>query len=938
LALSALACVALQPGVRPSVAQQPAAAAPNLPLDPAVRLDSLPNGLRSYVRVNREPRNRAELRLVVNAGSVLEDEDQRGLAHVVEHLAFNGTTRFPKQSLVDFLERIGMRFGAHVNAYTSFDETVFFLQVPTDSAGVVAQGLDILQDWATALSFDSDEVERERGVVIEEWRLGLGAEDRLFKKQLPVLLQGSPYAERLPIGAVETLRGFPRDRLVRYYRDWYRPDLMAVIAVGDFDADSVVAMIRRRFQSIPRPPSPIPRRTIPVPVLDSTRVVVATDPELPYSTVSVTFRGPRRVQRTEVDFRRGLIERLVAAMMNARLSELTRRPNPPFAAAVVARQAWVRPVEFVLLGAATGEGVLGRGLEALVTEAERVRRHGFTATELGRARDDLLRGYERGFAEREQTPSSSLADEYQRNFLEQEPIPGIETEYRLARGFLEGITLEEATEAGRAWFVSADRVLLASAPEKAGLEPPDAAALLATLDHAAGLEVEPYQDEVGDEPLVPNPPAPGSVLSETRDPRLGTVRWTLGNGVQVILKPTDFKADEVLFTAYSPGGTSLAPDSLYLSAWLATDLVELGGLGAFDQVALQKKLAGRVASLGTQITTTQEGLAGSASPKDLETLLQLIYLTMTAPRADTAAFQAFLANARAALANRGADPEAAYGDTVQVTLAQHHPRARPFSLAVLDSLDLDVAYRFFRERYADASDFTFVFVGALHPDSLREPVARWLGGLPAVRRGDRWRDPGIRPPAGVVERIVRQGLEPKSLTRIAFTGPFESTRASRAPLQALARTLEIRLRETVREALGATYDVNVSASTAREPVASYTFNVSFGSAPERADELVRVIFAVLDSVRALGPRDGDLVKVREAEVRARETALRRNGYWVSQLAFLDQTGEDPAAVLDPRGDADLMTADALREAARRYLRPDRYVRVTLLPEPGRGRP
>jgi zinc protease len=581
-----------------------------------------------------------------------------------------------------------------------------------------------------------------------------------------------------------------------------------------------------------------------------------------------------------------------------------------------------------------GDGGITRGLEGLLTEAERVRRHGFTATELARARDELRRAYERAHAERDKTPSAAYAGEYTRHFLEGEPIPGIEVEYRLVQALLPGITLAEVDSAARAWLERSDRVLLADAPDKPGLTPPDEADLRAVLGRVSAARVAAYEDAVDDEPLVPDPPAPGRVVAETQDARLGTVAWTLSNGARVIVRPTDFKADEVLMSGFSPGGHSLAPDSLFLNAWLAADLARLGGVGAFDAVALQKKLAGRLVRVGSYVGITQEGVSASGSPQDLETMLQLTWLGFTAPRADTAAFQAFLANARAAMANRGAIPEQAFSDTVQVTLAEHHPRVRPVTPAILDSLDLGRALAFYRDRFADASDFTFVFVGAVDPDSLRPLAARWLGSLPALRRGERWRDPGIRPPRGVVERTVRKGVEPKAYTQIVFAGDWQDARANRAAIRGLARALEIQLRDELREALGATYSVGVSASTFREPHPSYSLSIQFGSAPERVDALAREVFAIVDAMRAGGPRPADLAKVVEAEVRARETALRQNGYWLNGLVFLAQTGEDPAGLLDPRGDADLMTAGAIRAAARRYLDPARHVRVTLLPEEG----
>lgn len=926
-----LTCLALVLLSGEAAAQQ-ADTARTLPLDPAVRHARLENGLQVYIRVNTQPEKRAELRLVVNAGSVLEDADQRGLAHFVEHMAFNGTARFQKQALVDFIEGLGMRFGAHLNASTSFDETVYQLQVPTDRIDILPRAFDILEDWAQGISFDPEEVDRERGVVVEEWRSGLGAEARMFDRQVPILFAGSRYAERLPIGDRKILETAPRDALVRFYRNFYRPDLMAVIAVGDFDPDSVEAMIRQRFSRLENPPDPRPRQEFGVPVAETTLVAVATDREATSNRVTVAWRLPGTPQGTAGAWRRHLVGELHDHMLNLRLEELTRHENPPFMAAGMGRWDLVRAAPIVSLGAIVQDGGLQRGLETVATEVERVRRHGFTTGELERSRQEFLRAYERAFTEREHTASSSFVGEYITHFLEGEPAPGIATEYELVQAFLPGITLEEVNAAARQATGARGRILLVNAPEKPGLAPPDGAALLAVVDRASRGDIAPYADVVANLPLVADPPRPGRIVEERKDSALGVTRWTLSNGVRVILKPTDFKADEILLGAFSPGGSSLAPDQQYLSAALAPTLVGLGGLGRFDETTLRKQLAGKAAQVQPQLAGISEGLSGQSSPRDLDVFFQLVYLTMTEPRADTAAFRAFQANARSAVDNRSASPDVAFSDTLTSVLTQHHPRTRPITPAAVDSLDLGHAYRFYRERFADASDFTFVLVGALNVDSIRPLAERWLGGLPALRRNERWRDLGITPPRGVVERTVLKGVEPRSRTQLVFSGPFEYSRASHAALRGAASVLDIRLREVLREALGGTYGVSVSSNVSRLPRPEYSFSIGFGSAPERVDELVRAVFVEIDSLRKHGPNDRDLAKVVETEVRSRETNLRQNSYWLSQLLSAEQMGDSPVRAADPRGDADLLTRDAIRAAAARWLDPANYIRVTLLPE------
>lgn len=903
-----------------------------LAVDPKVITGRLPSGLRYYIRQNSRPEKRAELRLAVNAGSVLEGSDQRGLAHFVEHMAFNGTRRFEKQALVNFIERIGMRFGAHLNAYTSFDETVYMLRVPTDKPAVVDTAFQILEDWAHAVAFDSTEVEKERGVVIEEWRAGLGAEERIRQKHFPVLFRGSRYAERMPIGDRHTLETFGHAALKRFYRDWYRPDLMAVVAVGDFDPKEMEAQIRRRFASV-RAHAHLPERSsFPVPDHDSTYVVVAMDREETQSAVTVIYKQPVREQRTIGAFRQGFVESLYNDLLNDRLGEITQKPDAPFIGAGSSQGRFIRSKEVYVLGAAVKDGGMARGLEAVLTEAERVDRHGFTATELERAKQDLLRGYEQAYTEREKSESAGYADEYVRNFLEGEPIPGIATEYDLAKRFVPGIQLAEVNRLAREWISDRSRVVLASAPEKDGLRVATEGELRAVLDRVRGRDVAAYADSVGSGALVATAPTPGKVVSEGVDTTLGTREWTLSNGARVILKPTDFKADEILVNGFSPGGTSLVADSAYWRVAFASQLVELGGLGGFDAIALQKKLAGKAAGASPYISSEYEGVSGRASPKDVETLFELMYLHFTAPRRDSSAVLAFKQNAKAMLAHRSADPEAAFADTLSAVLSQHHPRVRPITPELVEELDLDRSLALYRDRFADAGDFTFVIVGTFSPDSLRPLVERYLGALPATGRREAWRDVGIRPPAAVETREVRKGIEPKSQTQIVFTGDFEYTPENRLALRALADVLEIKLRERLREALGGTYGADVYANPSRIPRPAYGLTVSFGSAPQRVEELAQAAFAEIDSIKARGPMADDLAKVREMYLRQHETDLKQNGWWLGQLAAYAQNGEPPRLLLSYPDRVRALTPEMVRDAARRWLDKGRYVRVTLLPE------
>jgi len=905
-----------------------------LPVDTSVTTGTFDNGLRYYIRVNTRPEERAELRLVVNAGSVLEDDDQRGLAHFVEHMAFNGTRNYPKQELIEYLERTGMRFGPDINAYTSFDETVYMLTVPTDTAEVFEAAFQILEDWAHQVSFDDDEIDLERGVVTEEWRLGRGASARMQDEQFPILFKNSRYAERLPIGDPEILQGFEYETLKRFYRDWYRPDLMAVIAVGDFDRSRVEALIRRHFASIPAVPGARPRPTFDVPDHSETLFAIATDAEATNSSVAVYHKQPLRPEGTVAAYRQSIVERLYNSMLNTRFFEITQSPDAPFLSASSGNGRFVRSSEVYFLGAGVKDGGVLTGLDAVLTESERVARFGFTESELARTKINLLRGMELANAEREKTFSGLYASEYVRAFLQDEPIPGIEYEYELYQALLPGLELEEINRLGREWLVDRNRVILVNAPEKENVAVPTEAELLAVLNAAPAKDVAPYEDTVTDAPLLSSKPTPAAIVSEEHIEEIDVTRWELANGVRVLLKPTDFQDDQVVFRATSPGGHSLVEDEDFVPAMTATAVVGQSGLGEFSLVDLQKVLAGKAASVRPVISALSEGLSGSASPKDLETMFQLIYLRFTAPRMDENAFLAFKQQVRASIENRGASPRAVFGDTVSVTMSQHHYRARPFTTEVLDEMNLETSFAIYRERFADASDFTFVFVGNFELDSMRTLVQTYLGGLPSIHRQETWRDVGIDPPRGVIRKTVRRGIEPQSQTRIIFTGEAPYSRRANHVLRSMGTLLQTWLRETLREALGGTYGVSVSATASRTPEERYRISIAFGSAPERAAELADVVFHHIDSLKTTGPSQDDILKVQESQRRSRETSLRQNGYWLGQIIARERDGIDLREILTYEQLVDALDATAIQEAARRFFDMENYVHAVLLPEEG----
>jgi zinc protease len=907
-----------------------------LPVTPRVKIGTLSNGLRYYVRENERPENRAELRLVVNVGSIVEDEDQLGLAHFVEHMSFNGTEHFQKQELVDFLESLGMQFGPAINAGTSFDETTYMLRVPTEDPDIVDKAFLVLEDWAHGVSFDHDEIDKERGVIVEEWRLGRGAGARIRDKQFPILFKDSHYAVRLPIGDPEIIQNFEYETLKRFYRDWYRPDLMAVVAVGDFDAVAIEEMIRSHFERVPAATNPRPRQTYGVPDHAETLFAIAVDPEATSTSVAVYWKQPLREQQTVGAYRQGMVERLYNGMLNRRLSELTQLADPPYLGAGSSQGMFIRSKEIYTLSAGVDDEGIERGLEAILIEAERVARHGFTASEMERQKTSLLRSMERSFTERDKSYSSGYAAEYIRSFLQGEPIPGIEYEYELYKRFVPEITLTEVNRLAREWITDSNRVIMVDAPEKEGLEIPGEAELLAVFAAAAAAEVTPYEDTVGDEPLVALPPEPVEILSENRVEDVDVTEWELANGVRVILKPTDFQEDQIVFSAFSPGGSSLVADQDIIPASTATLVVSSGGLGDYNAIELQKKLTGKVANVSPVISELEEGLSGSASPKDIETLFQLIYLTFTAPRADEVIFQSLQTRFRAMLENMGASPIMAFSDTLAQTLASYHPRVRPMSDAVLDDMNLEESFAFYQDRFADASDFTFIFVGNLDLEVIRPLVQRYLGGLPSIGRKETWRDVGIDYPKGVIEKTVRKGLEPQSQTVIIFTGPHEYGRKNNYALSSMTSVLEIMLREKIREELGGTYGVSLGQSVSRIPDQEYSITINFGSDPERVDELTAAVFAEIERLKTEGPSEENLQKVLESQRRSRETGLKQNGFWQSQIALWYRQDESPSQILTYDQLFDTLDAEMVRQAAIRHFDMENYVRVTLMPEGGAG--
>jgi zinc protease len=903
-----------------------------LTFDPAISYGKFDNGLAYYIKVNKKPEKRAELRLAVKTGSVMEDDDQLGLAHFCEHMAFDGTKSFPKNEIINLLEKEGVRLGPDVNAYTSFDQTVYMLQIPTDSAALVEKALKILEEWAADVTYDEKEIDKERGVVIEEWRLGRGASMRVFDKHVPKLLYNSQYAKRVVIGKKEILEKAPYETIRRFYRNWYRPELMAVVAVGDFDKAQMEKLIKRHFAKLTNKKPARERTKYTLPDHTQSLVSIATDKELPYAMIQTYFKRDAEIERTAGDYRTSILGQLYDGMLNMRIQERLQKPNPPFVFGFAADSRWLSYTQAYQLLAQVKENSILDGLDYMLTEANRAKQFGFTSTELERQKSEQLRSLETLYKERDKTESRNYADEYLRNFLQDELIPGIEVEYNLNKQFLPGIALDEINKLTDTRMRPGNRVVAISAPEKEGVKVPTEAEVLAVLNGAGAKNIEAYVDKVTTKPLIASPPVPGKVLQERKIESLGVTEWRLSNGALVVLKPTDFKNDEILFSAYSNGGTSLSSDADFMSASFASQLVNLGGIGEFDAITLSKMLAGKIVSVNPTISSLSEGFSGSASPQDLETLFQLTHLYVTAPREDTSAVGAFISRVKASLQNRSAMPEVAYSDTIGVTMAQYHFRARPFTPKIVDEINVDRGFAFYKERFADISDFTFFFVGSFQLDKIKPMVEQYLASLPSINRKESWRDVGIYPPKGVINKEVYRGIEQKSSITITFTGPFEWTQQNRYDFSSLLELANIKLREVVREEKSGTYGIRAGGSPSLYPRKEFSLTISWGCDPARVEELVATVMQQLDSLKIKKPDQVYVDKVREIQRRNQEVNLKENRFWLSNFRQYYSSGENPEDMLKFDKLVDNLTANTIQAAAKKYFDTKNMVKVVLLPE------
>ncbi|MBN9381255.1 MAG: insulinase family protein [Chitinophagaceae bacterium] len=903
-----------------------------LPLDPAVRTGRLANGFTYFIRRNTEPKSRVVLYLVNKAGSILESDDQRGLAHFMEHMSFNGTTHFPKNELVDYLQKSGVRFGADLNAYTSFDETVYQLPLPSDDRDLLQHGFQIMRDWAQEATLDPTEIDKERGVVLEEKRLGKGAQERMQQKYWPLLLNHSRYSVRMPIGTDSVLNNFKPATIRKFYHDWYRPNLQALIVVGDINVDSVEQLVKKKFADLKNPVGERPRTKYEIGLTGKNQFIAVTDVEMPQTVAEVLIKQKGTGLSTASDYRKAMVRQLFNQMLQQRYIELGQQANSPFVQAGAGIQDFMGGLSLFDVNVAAKPGLLESAFKASWREAIRAGRYGFAQSELDRAAQSYMSSMESALKEKDKTNSQSYVGEYQRYFLKGEAAPGIDKEYALVKQYLPGITLAEVNALGKEYIKTTDRDILILAPEKEKAGLPDEATVNGWLKAVEEEKMTAYQDDMKGEQLLPVKPAPGKVVDVKQNKALGITEMTLSNGVRVIVKPTDFKNNEIYFTGFAPGGSSLYDDADFQSAANAAGIISNGGAGDFNLVQLGKYLAGKQLSVQPYIGDRMQGVNGGAVNKDLETVLQLTYLYFTAPRKDTSIFHNIISRSKASLANRASDPNSVFSDTVSAVLGNYNVRSGGPTLAKLEQIDLDKAFAIYKERFSDASGFTFIFVGSIDTSVLRPMLEQYLGALPATHLNVQPKDRGIHIPAGMISKNVYKGKEPKATVRLVLSGDYTFSNENNDLLQAISEVLEIRLLERLREEEGGVYSPNASVNFTKYPTSRYALTIAFGCAPQNVDKLVASALDELDKLRKSGPLPVNLEKYKAETLRSFETQNKTNGFWLNYLASQYQNNEDAGQVLHQKEDLDKITVQAVQQAASLYFKGNNLIRLVLLPE------
>jgi len=907
-----------------------------LPMDPNVRTGKLDNGLTYYVRHNEEPKDRASFYIVQNVGAILENDEQNGLAHFLEHMAFNGTKNFPGKGVLNYLEKYGVAFGRNINAYTNVDETVYNLSnVPTSNANLLDSALLVLHDWSNYLSLESDEIDNERGVIHEEWRTRRSGGMRVYLEKNKVIYQGSKYAKRDVIGDLDVIDNFDHKVIRDFYHDWYRTDLQAIVVVGDIDAEKFEAKIKEIFAHIPAVDNPKDRVYFDVPGNKEPIVGLITDPEASNIKFDIFYKHKATpfAEKNMNYYRNLLMADLYSTILGDRYNELLQKGNAPFINAFGAYYNRARKMDVYHNSVSLKEDNILGGIEVLLKEAERANRHGIVATELERAKKAMLSQMERQYKERNKQNNDRLVREYKQNYLTNEPAPGIEFEFEAMKKLFPGISVEELNAVSKAWITDENMIITLSAPEKEGLTLPKKEQLLALVAKVKQMKLEPYEDKVITEPLISELPKAGKVVKESPIKDYDATEWTLANGAKVVVKTTDFKENQILFQAFSKGGTSLYDVKDLPSVDMAGGFVANFGLGKFDQTSLQKLLTGKEVRVTPYIGELTEGLRGNSSIQDIETLLQLVHMYFEHPRFDEEAFTALKGRYMAYVANMGADVNKAFRDSVLMTSTNHHPRTILFDTDMITKLDFETMKRAYQERFIDASDFTFVFVGNIDAAKVKPMIETYLGSIKDIDRKENWKDNGVDYPAKDTYNHFNREMEtPKTTINIDFHGDIKYSKENSIMMDMVAELLDKRYTDVIREQEGGSYGVGVRASVDKLPREEYNLLVRFDTDPAKSEKLKGIVYEEIQALFTKGVKEDDLNEAKKNFIKERQENLRKNGYWVNvinQYYFKDE------AILSPEAFESMInsiTKEKVEKFAKKYFAKPAKVEIVMSPK------
>ncbi len=903
-----------------------------LPFDNEVKTGKLQNGFQYFIRKNVEPKDRVTMYLATKVGSVLETESQLGLAHFMEHMNFNGLKHFPKNELIDYLQKAGVRFGSDLNAYTSFDQTVYQLPIPSDDAELLKNGLQVMRDWAQDALLTDEEIDKERGVVLEEMRGGRGAAQRMRDKYLPIMLNNSIYSNRLPIGTEQIITNFPYEELRKFHQDWYRPDLQSIIIVGDIDVDQMESEVKRLFSDLKTPANPPQRVEHKVPLLNKNQFIAVTDPEMTYTVGQITIKHPEEKIKTVKDFRRQLLKSIYNRMVNARLSELGQSANPPFIQASVGVGGFLAGLDAYNAFFVAKPNEFENGFKALVRELERVQKHGFATSEFERAVSAIQKNNETAYIERDKKKSDSYVNRYLDYYLDDSPALSDEDSYQLTKQLLPTLTLKEVEAIGKQYYVDSNRDIIIMAPDKEKDVLPDEAKTVAWFNEVESEQITAYEDKVSDLPLLSKEPTKGTIASSKDIAPIEAKELVLSNGVKVVLKPTTFKNDEILISAYSPGGTSLYSDQDYYSASHASSLVNSSGIGQLNTIELQKYMTGKNVNISPYLNERSEGISGYSDKEGLQTAFEMIYGYFTEPRIEDDVFQSTITKNLSMIANRESNPSFVFSKTVMESLYNGNIRRVPISEEGVKQINQQRALDIYKERFADASDFVFTIVGSFTEEEIKPYLEQYLASLPSLKRKEQAKDLGIYEPAKGFEKVVHKGQEEKVSTVLTYYGDYNYNEIENLNMDALESVLSYKLIERLREDESGVYGTGARANTSKYPKGRYSFTVSFGTGVDKYQSLINSALDEINKVKQNGPLASDLDKFKIEQRRQLELSLKENRFWMSQISGAYQRDEDPTYITRYLQDLDKITIESVKEVANKYLQEDKLFKFILLPD------